>query len=112
MRGPKATMNMTLSTPTELNKFGADDLVLFVKDTGETISLLTKDSLNFPFAMVMPTQWKWPQERIEIGSAYPTFLNFINSGGANNLQWYNSPDDSKVIPGTGQVDGTVNQWAW
>lgn len=112
MRGPKATMNMTLPTFTALNKFGADDLVLFVKDTGETINLLTQDNLNFPFAMVMPTQWKWPQERIEIGSAYPTFLNFISSGGTNNLQWYNAPDAAKVVPSTGQGDWTVNQWAW
>ena len=109
LRGPKASMTADLTSPIELNKFDSDDTILFVLDTARTINLNTKDNANFPFAMVMPTQWRWPQERVEIGTAYPSFLSFISSLGTTNLQWYNSPQDASVSPPS---SWTVTSWAW
>ena len=109
LRGPKASMTAEFMPPIDLNKFAADDPILYVRDSGQSINLGTKDTANFPFAMVMPTQWRWPQERVEIGTAYPSFLSFISSLGTTNLQWYNAPQDASVSPPS---SWTVTSWAW
>lgn len=110
IRGPKAAFQITLSNPVALSNFGVDDPYILIRRVdGSTaeVHLSTKDIQNFPFAMVMPTQWKWPKEKIAIGDAYPTFLDFARSGGTTNLQWYNTPVDALVVP-----SWTVSDWSW
>lgn len=54
------------------------------------------DDNNFPYAMILPTNFAWPQETVKISTAYPDFINWISSGFADFTTWYNSPDTNKV----------------
>lgn len=109
--GPKATMTIQLQSPLPtLSEFGTDDPRLYVRNTNQTILLTTVDSQNFPFAMIMPKQWKWPIELTKIGDAYPSFLDYVSSGGVNAVDWYNFPLTSKVVQDNYKVPGTTWEW--
>ncbi|MEN9384570.1 MAG: hypothetical protein RL323_1713 [Pseudomonadota bacterium] len=117
-KGPKAEMKIRLKTPVSLRSIGKDDPFIRIYRTDnsqDVVRLTTRDANKFPFAMMMPTQWKWPQERVGIGAAYPDFFKFVQSSGAQGTTWYNSPDRTKVapVPNTpNQPDWTVTNWAW
>ena len=61
--------------------------------TGRTIGLpATGES---PFALIMPGDFNYPQERISIADAYQTFRSWVNN--ANNYgNWPEFPEDSKI----------------
>ncbi len=48
-------------------------------------------SNNMPWAMVLPTLWAHPYERIDLIKAYPEFIEFITSEGIENKTWYTLP---------------------
>lgn len=54
---------------------------------------------NLPWGMEIITDghFKVPIERIEIINAYPEFEGWATSGGTQNVRWYNSPDETKVV---------------
>lgn len=52
--------------------------------TGETY----KDVKNLPWALELPTTFKWPRERIEIHWAYLKFQAWAESGGTEYKDWY------------------------
>jgi len=54
---------------------------------------------NLPWGMEIITDghFKVPIERIEIINAYPEFEAWATSGGTQNVRWYNSPDETKVV---------------
>jgi len=54
---------------------------------------------NLPWGMEIITDghFKVPIERIEIINAYPEFEVWATSGGTQNVRWYNSPDETKVV---------------
>lgn len=54
---------------------------------------------NLPWGMEIITDghFKVPIERIEIINAYPEFEAWATSGGTQNVTWYNSPDETKVV---------------
>lgn len=47
-----------------------------------------KDTLNLPWALEVPTTFKWPRERIEIHWAYLKFQAWAESGGRYYKDWY------------------------
>ena len=76
-------------------------------------NVMAKDSNNFPFAMMMPSVWKWPLEGKEIALAYSTFLTFVSSAGTNALTWYESPTSANVnSTGANNQPWSKTNWAW
>lgn len=49
-----------------------------------------------PYGVCVPYAWAWPIERISILNAYPAFAGFAANQEVNT-DWYNTPDESKVI---------------
>ncbi|MGY5453090.1 LruC domain-containing protein [Agarivorans sp. MS3-6] len=43
---------------------------------------------GLPWAIIVPYNWQYPFERISIGDAYPLFLEYAQSEGQENSQWY------------------------
>lgn len=116
IRGPKATLAMTISDPVLLSKFQSDDPWIRVTRNDNTtidVHLTDKDSNNFPFAMMMPSVWKWPLEGKEIASAYSNFLTFVSSAGTSSLTWYESPTSNNVnSTGKNSEPWSKTNWAW
>ena len=56
-----------------------------------------KISRGFAWALMIPEGWRWPAATVSIGVAYPKFIDWCNSDGTVNTDWYNYPDMSKVI---------------
>jgi LruC domain-containing protein len=69
------------------------------------------DSKGYPFGFVIPTNWQWPAEFVNINTVYPQFANYrqyLLSGGASSntsapqttLQWYQYPvqDSTQIYP--------------
>jgi Domain of unknown function (DUF4842) len=105
-RGPKATLSVVLASPVDLPAAGAGDPWLAVRTTGQTVRLADRDSAGYPFAMLMASAWKLPQERTDMGLAYPTLQTFVESGGTRAANWYLQPTGSLVRPWA-EAD-----WAW
>jgi LruC domain-containing protein len=116
IRGPKATLAMTIGTPVSLSKFQSDDpWIRVTRNDNSTVDvhLTDKDSNNFPFAMMMPSVWKWPLEGKEIALAYSTFLSFVSSAGTSALNWYESPTSANVnSTGANNEPWSKTNWAW
>ena len=56
-------------------------MVLHVKDTGKDIDIIDVDPFNydskgFPFGFIIPANWQWPQEDVNITTQYPNFANY------------------------------------
>ncbi|MEM8860084.1 MAG: FG-GAP-like repeat-containing protein, partial [Chloroflexota bacterium] len=85
------------------------DVYLPVKDTGEEVHLLVPGHLdntqtvldNFdatspllgqslPLGFTFEEGWNWPHEFKGVWNAYPEFVDFIESGRADYLDWYES----------------------
>ncbi|KXF83396.1 LruC domain-containing protein [Enterovibrio coralii] len=47
-----------------------------------------KTSDNLPWALIVPDDWKWPREHVDIVEAYPEFAGFAETGGSSNADWY------------------------
>ena len=46
-----------------------------------------KDIDGMPFAMLLPADWEWPEEFVDITNVYPTFIPWAESGGIEHLDW-------------------------
>lgn len=46
---------------------------------------------------IVATNFKVPLEKVSILEAYPQFQDWAESGGTENLNWYENPDESKVF---------------
>ncbi|MBP8082101.1 MAG: LruC domain-containing protein [Spirochaetes bacterium] len=66
-------------------------------NTTYTGALVDRD--NFPWAIVIPEDWKWPYESVEgkIYAAYPQFRSWYESKGNANKDWYLYPDKDYVF---------------
>ncbi|MGF1766771.1 LruC domain-containing protein [Enterovibrio makurazakiensis] len=56
-----------------------------------------KTSGNLPWALLINDTWKWPQEHVDLISAYPEFAGYAETSGLNNTSWYL---DEKATTGT------------
>lgn len=52
---------------------------------------------NFPFVMELPLGFSYPQEEVDIISAYSTFATWAESGGGQNKDWYQNGKSGKVM---------------
>lgn len=105
-RGPKASFSVVFATPITLPGASAGDPWLLVRTTGRTVRLGDRDANGYPFAMLMPSAWRIPAERQDMGLAYPRLASFIGSSGALDAAWYLQPAAALVRP------WTANDWAW
>ncbi len=51
-----------------------------------TVYYKTKN--NLPYAINIPESFKYPKERVQIINAYNFFVNWAQSGGSSNTDWY------------------------
>lgn len=54
------------------------------------------DSIGFPWAIIVPGEFKWPLEQQNIYNAYPKFRNWSSSKGALDSDWYLTLDMTKA----------------
>lgn len=86
------------------------DLYAFVINTGKEIHFPGKyfgnvfgagkddylDSIGFPWAIIVPGEFKWPLEQQNIYNAYPKFRSWSSSKGAYDSDWYMTLDMAKA----------------
>ncbi|WP_303012787.1 LruC domain-containing protein [uncultured Bacteroides sp.] len=55
---------------------------------------ISKD--NLAWGIMVPADFKWPLEYVNIKSAYPLFAGWVTSGGLENKEWWQTSDVSKT----------------
>jgi LruC domain-containing protein len=72
-------------TPTE----SADSSFFGTLDDVSNIEagLSYRDSNGMPFAMLLPSNWKWPEEFVDITNSYPHFTEWAESAGVDRSDW-------------------------
>ena len=73
-----------------------DKFVIHVKENGES-SIVSNANVTgmAPQMIIVPGEWKWPLERVNIKDAYPQFVNWV--GNASTTEWYKSYEGDKVV---------------
>ncbi|MBI3396635.1 MAG: LruC domain-containing protein, partial [Spirochaetia bacterium] len=85
------------------------DLFLRVINTGKDIHFLGRyfnadgtdkylDPKGFPWALLVPGNWKWPYERQNIHQSYQFFFDWYSTAGKISADWYNFPNLDLVYP--------------
>lgn len=98
-------IDVTPDTPVAKTVLGAPpyDLYLFVHNTGREVHFPGRsyesngddtylDSDGFPWALLVPVEWRWMYETRNIHQAYVYFDDWYQSGGRIRNDWYNFPD--------------------
>ena len=126
VQGPKFDFQVDLITPVAVSEVSAApfDPYIYVHDTNYEVHLVDRqpilnysnntleglvsfrDDAGFPFAMVIPDNWQPPLAGVDMGLAYPTFLDFVKSSGIQNSQWYAQPVGSRI------KNMTPDDWKW
>jgi len=57
----------------------------------------TKDR-GLPWAVNLPDEWQQPYEKQQVHTCYPSFVDWVNSGGTQALDWYETPVAGCVFP--------------
>jgi len=124
--GHKFSFEITLSNPVSLAEMGQApfDPYLYVHDTNLEIHLqgnlpvmAESDNINkgltsfsddngYPFALVFPEDWQFPNEYVDIGAAYPQLLEYIQSNRQRKVDWY------KNGVASGITKHKKSDWAW
>lgn len=47
-----------------------------------------KTSDNLPWAILVPDDWHWPREHVDVVEVYSELAGYAESGGENNVDWY------------------------
>ena len=69
-----------------------------------------KDSSGMPFAMLMPPNWKWPIEFVDINNVYPFMREWAESGGTLRTNWAEIKVDSLIWRPTNEDDPTSDNF--
>jgi LruC domain-containing protein len=124
--GHKFSFEITLSNPVGLDEMDQApfDPYLYVHDTNLEIHLAGKspvmpesdniskgltsfsDENGYPFALVFPEDWQFPNEYVDIGAAYPQLLEYIQSNRQSQVNWYKNGVDSGI------TKHKKDDWAW
>ena len=51
-----------------------------------------------PWALNVPVTWPQPYEKLQVNTAYPSFVNWVQTSGAQATDWYKNPVPSAVFP--------------
>lgn len=124
--GPKFTFSVTLDDGIPAHRLtdAPFDPILYVRETGYEIHLkdfsplLVRsfnsedgqtsfvDANGYPFAMVVPEDWLFPNEYVDLGDAYPSFVNYIESDNTDSSNWYEEGIS------TGITKHNRSKWKW
>ncbi len=52
---------------------------------------------NLPWAMIIPSKWHHPKERIDLSNGYPDILKWASSKGKQSKGWYKSKRKAKFV---------------
>lgn len=108
IRGDKFSFSITLENSIAINQLGAApfDPYLVVHTTGYEVHLPDYAPVNsqsnnvlhghtdfvddqgFPFAFIFPEDWRTPLEFVDVGNAYPSLIDFIQSDKSTATTWY------------------------
>ncbi len=106
--GPRFEFSLDLDVPVPAEEISAApfDPFIYVHETGYEVHLADqapvlahsrntldgattfRDTANFPFAMIVPDDFAPPLAAVDIGLAYPTFLDYVQSMGDVEQDWY------------------------
>jgi len=126
IQGHKFSLEITLSNPVALDAMDTApfDPYLYVFDTNYEIHLeghspvmpnsnniadgleAFTDDRGYPFALIFPEDWHYPNEYVDMGEAYPELIEFIQSNRNNKTDWYKNG-----IP-SGISKRSKADWAW
>ncbi|MCV2366696.1 LruC domain-containing protein [Roseateles oligotrophus] len=105
---PKQAPHMRLSVQLEQAldpaSIGAATPYLLVQHSGRVIDPLLRDANGYPYALMLPPNWRHACEETDLGLAYPRLRNYLSSGGQTDLDWFLYPDSGKVFD--------LGAWAW
>lgn len=87
---PGRTLEIHLSDH-PLTDLGDTNLLGQQDDRSAPPSIFYRTEQNLPWAIEIGTEWQPPLERIDISEAYPEFIDYILSGGTDNLNWFDNP---------------------
>ena len=57
-----------------------------------------KTKAGLPWAINLPDEWQQPLEKNPVNNCYPAFVNWVNTAGAKDADWYKSPVAGCVFP--------------
>ena len=115
-QGPRFEFSLSLDVPVPADQMGTApfDPFIYVHDTGYEVHLADKspvlghsrnlldnksafrDKNNFPFAMIIPDEFSPPLAAVDIGLAYPTFIDYVTSKGSSAQDWFRSGAKGRV----------------
>lgn len=53
---------------------------------------------GLPWAIEIPETWSHPTEGTDLARAYPRIVDWIESGGSAEFEWYRHPEPNEVLP--------------
>jgi len=53
--------------------------------------------VGFPWGMILPVDWPYPVERVDIHDSYPDFQEWYQNNGTKAPDWYENPNPDLVI---------------
>ena len=76
------------------------------EDSSDGVDRFYVSADNLPWLIDVPDAVEYPKEFIDISEAYPTFANWVQSGGTANMDWYRhvAEDDAMIYQG-GAAEG-------
>jgi LruC domain-containing protein len=92
--GKRWEIHLPDQSPTSLfddNMFGLED-----DDSYHVLSKYFKTVLNHPWALFMTVEWSWPTEQTDVLQAYPSFQDYVESGGTSSTDWHQNPTTNKL----------------
>jgi len=110
-KGKKAELEIILDNPITRLGIGAApyDIYIYVNNTKREIHFLGKyykddgtdkylDPNGFPWAILIPGNWKYPYERVDVRTSYVKFRSWYESKGGLDNDWYLYPNLDNVYP--------------
>jgi LruC domain-containing protein len=109
--GHKANLEIHFDTPADKTLLGSlpFDLYIYVLNTKHEIHFAKRyfkennedqyiDPVGFPWAVMIPGNWSWPLESQNMHKAYLKFYPWYSSGGQQDPDWYNYPEQGYIFP--------------
>ncbi|WP_047047902.1 LruC domain-containing protein [Vibrio mexicanus] len=86
---PGRSLEIHLSDYAPTSQF--DDINLYgvgVDASDPSSDVYFKTSQNHPWGLLIPNEWQWPKERVDLVNAYPEFATYAESAGQQSQDWY------------------------
>lgn len=69
-----------------------------IEGSNPAIGRYYKTKRGLPWAINVTTEWKQPLEKRPVNECYPAFVNWVNTSGAKDADWYKFPVAGCVFP--------------